>query len=94
MNREPAKIIGAVAAFLIVVVNAIVLFGLNLSADQVTAVISVINAGGVLATALFIREKVFSPAAVNRIAAGSTIARDRLRRIDVGKLTTIAKRSA
>ena len=89
LKNEPSVVIGAITAFLIVVVNAVVLFGLNLSVDQTTAVISVINAGGALAGALFIREKVFSPATVEKVAGNSLGAVSRLRKVDTGNLTGV-----
>ena len=58
IRTEPAVLVGLVEALLVAVANAIMAFGLVLSADQVAAVNGVVIALLVLALSLFTRQQV------------------------------------
>jgi hypothetical protein len=57
-TREPLVVRAAVVAFLDAIVHLVVLFGVDLTAEQVAGVSGVLNLGSILAVVLLTRGKV------------------------------------
>lgn len=58
MNREPLAIVTAITAAVAALINVAVLFGWNLSADQVTAINTAVGMVAALVVVLLVRPKV------------------------------------
>ena len=61
MNTEPAVTIGAITTLIAAALALLVSFGVDVTADQQTAILAFVATAGPLASALLIRRKV-SPA--------------------------------
>lgn len=67
MAKEPSAIIGAVSAAVSAILALLVAFGLDLSPDQQSAILTVIATVGSLVVGFTVRGQVYSPNAVERI---------------------------
>jgi ABC-type arginine/histidine transport system permease subunit len=65
MNTEPALTVTAITTLVAAVLGLLVAFGLDISQDQQTAILSVIGAAYAVGTPLLIRARVDSPATVD-----------------------------
>ena len=71
MQKEPAITVATVTAFVTAVIGLLVAFGLDISTEQRDAILGVIGPAFVVILALgpIVRQFVFSPATVEKIAA-------------------------
>ena len=72
MRHEPAVILGAVTGLVTAIIAVLVVFGVNVSANQRDAVLALVVALAGLAplvSGLLTRQRVFSPATVERLTA-------------------------
>lgn len=66
MRTDPAGTVGSVGAFVGAVLTALVAFGVELTAEQIEAVLGIVATGGPLALAVLIRRSAWSPDAHDR----------------------------
>lgn len=66
-TKEPAVIIGAVAAFIIVVVESLPYFFPAIDTEQVNALLRIVQSGVAVVSVLFIRSQVYAPATVEAL---------------------------
>lgn len=74
MNSEPTVTITAITTLVGAVFAALVAFGLDISADQQTAILSLIAAAWVVVTPIWIRSKVWAPDSVEDIVDKAHVA--------------------
>ncbi len=72
MNREPAAIVASVTGAATAIIALVVAFGLDLTADQQTAILGVVAVAAPLIAGVVIRSKVFAPATVADIVSTRT----------------------
>ena len=58
MNTEPAVTIGSIVALVAAIITLLVAFGVDVTAEQRDAILSVVAIGGPIAAGLLIRRKV------------------------------------
>lgn len=68
MQTEPAVIIGSITAVVTAILALLVAFGMDISPDQQAAILGMVAAVAPIVAAVFIRQRVFSPATTQRIA--------------------------
>jgi len=66
VNEQPAAIVGTITAAVAALIALFVAFGVDLTADQQAAILSVAAVVAPLIAALFIRRQVWSPASHDR----------------------------
>lgn len=71
MRREPAAIVGAIAALVQAALVVAVAFGLHLTADQITALAALAAVVVPLVQAIVTRSKVYAPATVDAAVAAA-----------------------
>jgi hypothetical protein len=67
MDREPAVIIGLVTAAIEALIALVVAFGVELTGEQVAAIMGFVAAAGAVIAALLTRARVYAPATVAKL---------------------------
>lgn len=62
MNKEPVAIVNTVVALIEAVILAVVAFGVQMSSEQIGAVMGAVIAAGAVVQTFVARSRVFSPA--------------------------------
>jgi hypothetical protein len=70
-SEEPLLTIGTVVAFASAVLGVLVAFGLPLTGDQRTAILSVVGVAAPVVVAIWGRQRVYAPASVAALLGGS-----------------------
>lgn len=70
MDREPAVIIGLVTAAIEALIALVVAFGVELTGEQVAAIMGFVAAAGAVIAALLTRRRVYAPATVAKLLEG------------------------
>jgi hypothetical protein len=68
LQTEPARIISTITAAATALVALLVAFGVDMSEDQRTAILSAVAVAAPIVGGLVIRQNVYSPAAVEKVA--------------------------
>lgn len=76
MTREPVAIINSITAAIEAILVAVVAFGLDLSGEQIGAIMGAVIAVGAVVQTTLAHSRVFSPATVEEIAANIAAGRD------------------
>lgn len=58
MDKEPARLIGAIVAFVTALLGLLVTFGVDITKEQTGAILTVAGAGGAVLQAVWTRRKV------------------------------------
>lgn len=91
MYSEPARVIAFITAFLTLLVDAVIVFGLTIDESQKVVLLSLITLMAPIVAGFAIRAKVFPPETVDYIANGSPEAEEKLGRIRNVRVTTYTR---
>lgn len=71
MTREPVAIINSITAAIEAIILAVVTFGVNLSGEQIAAIMGAVIAVGTVIQTTMARNRVFAPSTVETVVANA-----------------------